>query len=600
MKKTTNILLPIEVGGSMRKGIKLIGIFIILWQSSLAIAAKPNVLFIAVDDLNDWVGFLQGHPNAKTPNLDELANRGVSFTNAYTVSPICGPSRASVLTGMRPETTGVYHNKGMYKDYVPDAIALPKYLKDNGYYVMGAGKINHAMGMVVQENYHEYGPDAGAIGGPFTWQELSLTPGKVVNRKDILGKTITEKSGIVQDVYPNKIIKRGTLQATLPLNGIDNTLDRPFNGYNTFDWGPVDVTDNEMPDGKIAQWATEKLAEQYTEPFFLAVGFYRPHQPFYVPKKYFDAFADETIALPKVQRNDLADLSETARHYAHYPWSGSFERVQKHQVWQEGVLAYLAAIHFADAQIGRVLDALASSQYKDNTLIVLWSDHGWELGEKEHWGKHSPWEGSTRVPFIIVPPSSVKLQQGPQSSFVSLLDIYPTIADYANLPIPEHLEGHSLKNLVAGEQQKVRDYHITTLGRASYALRIEQWKFIRYYDGNEELYDLDTDANEWHNLVTLPKYQQQLVNFRKLLPIDARFKQLIRYNHFKAIITAEDEFQLYNMLDAKNGIGEQDEIAAQYPEVAIKIQQLLKLKRSNARHIDLSVSSDNSVQKSAD
>jgi arylsulfatase A-like enzyme len=572
----------------MRKIIGVLWLLMVLLQSTIALAAKPNVLFIAVDDLNDWVGFLEGHPNAKTPNLDKLASRGVAFTNAYTVSPICGPSRASVLTGMRPETTGVYHNKGMYKDYVPDAVALPKFLKDNGYYVMGAGKINHAMGMVAPENYHEYGPDAGAIGGPFTWQELSLTPGKKVRRKDILGKTLTEKSGIIKDVYPNKIIKRGTLAATLPLNGIDNTLDRPFNGYNTFDWGPVGVADDEMPDGKIAQWATEKLTENYTKPFFLGIGFYRPHQPFYVPKKYFDAFADEVISLPRVQRNDLSDLSETARQYAHYPWSGSFSRVQKHNAWQAGVLAYLAAIHFADAQVGRVLDALENSTYKDNTLIVLWSDHGWELGEKEHWGKHSPWEGSTRVPFIIVPPKSAKLQQGPQTSFASLLDIYPTIADYANLAIPENLEGKSLKAVVAGQQEKVRDYNISTLGRASYALRIEHWKFIRYYDGSEELYDLSKDAHEWHNLAKVSAYQSQLANYRKLLPIDKRFKQLIRYKNFKAIITAQDEFQLYNMLDAKNGIGEQDEVAHQYPDMALKIQKMLKDKKLTSRHVDLS------------
>ena len=548
---------------------------------------KPNVLFIAIDDLNDWVGFLGGHPNAKTPNLDRLANRGAYFTNAHTVSPICGPSRASVLTGMRPETTGVYHNKGMYKDYVPAAIALPKFLKDNGYHVMGAGKINHAMGMVVPENYHEYGPDAGAIGGPFTWEELNMTPGKKVVRKDILGKMQKEDSGIVNNVYPGKEIKRGSLVAALPLNGIDNTLDRPLNGYNTFDWGPVNVTDDEMPDGKIAKWATEKLAEKHTKPFFLGLGFYRPHQPFYAPKKYFDAFANETIVLPKVQRNDLSDLSETARQYAHYPWSGSFERVQKHNVWQAGVLGYLASIHFADAQVGKVLGALDNSQYKDNTLIVLWSDHGWELGEKEHWGKHSPWEGSTRVPFIIVPPKSGKLQQGAQTSFASLLDIYPTIADYANLPIPSNLEGKSLKNVVAGSQEKVRDYNITTLGRASYALRTEHWKFIRYYDGSEELYDLSKDANEWQNLVGVDKYQQQLANYREMLPVDARFKQLIRYKNFKAIITAQDEFHLYNMMHAKNGIGEQDEVSNQYPEITLTIQRMLKEQKLTARHVSL-------------
>lgn len=548
---------------------------------------RPNILFIAVDDLNDWVGYLGGHPNAKTPNLDELANRGVFFSNAYTVSPICGPSRASVLTGMRPETTGIYHNKGMYKDYVPDAVALPKYLKDNGYHVMAAGKINHAMGMVVAENYHEYGPDAGAIGGPFTWEELSLTPQKKVMRKDILGKRLEAQSGIVTDVYPGKVISRGTLSATLPLNGIDNTLDRPFNGYNTFDWGPVDVKDDEMPDGQIAQWAVEKLSEQYNKPFFLGVGFYRPHQPFYVPTKYFDAFKNEVIALPKIQENDLSDVSEAGKQYAHFPWSGSFERVEKHNVWQDGVLGYLASIHFADAQIGRVLDALDKSDYKDNTLILLWSDHGWELGEKEHWGKHSPWEGSIRVPFIIVPPKSSQIVKGARASFVSLLDIYPTIADYANLPIPKHLEGRSLKKVVTGEYDKVRDFHITTLGRASYALRTEDWKFIHFYDGSEELYDLSGDPHEWNNLVNLESYQSKIKQFRAMLPVDDHFKQLVRYKRYKAIITEHNEFLLYDMLHPKNGIGEQDEVSKQHPDIVMKIKTALKEQGITERYVTL-------------
>lgn len=550
-------------------------------------SVSPNVLFIAVDDLNDWVGYLKGHPNAKTPNLDALAARGTYFTNAYTVSPICGPSRASVLTGMRPETTGIYHNKGMYKDYVPDAIALPKLLKDNGYYVMGAGKINHAMGMVVAENYHQYGPDAGAIGGPFTWQELSLTPGKEVVRKDILGQSNDNSSGIVKDVYPGKVIKRGALDAVLPLNGIDNTIDRPFNGYNTFDWGPVDVSDEQMPDGQIAAWAEQMLQREYHQPFFLGVGFYRPHQPFYAPRKYFEAFKGEDIALPSVVKNDLDDLSTVATHYAHFPWSGSFDAVSRHKVWQEGVLGYLASIHFADAQIGKVLRALDNSPHKDNTLIVLWSDHGWELGEKEHWGKHSPWQGSTRVPLIIVPPKREPLKQGAQGSFTSLLDIYPTIVDYAKLPVSDHLEGKSLKGLISGTEQQVRDYVVTTLGRASYALRYQHWKFIHYYDGSQELYDLDKDPNEWHNLAQKEKYNDMIVQLQKLIPVDKRFKQLVGYKHWKLTISPDDEVHLYNMLHPKSGIGEQDEVEDKHPEIVNEILTLLKRKGITERYVNL-------------
>ncbi len=535
----------------------------------------PNILFVAIDDLNDWVGFLGGHPDTKTPNLDRLADRGVYFTNAYTVSPICGPSRASVLTGMRPETTGVYNNKGMYKDYVPDAIALPRFLKDNGYYVMGSGKINHAMGMVVPENYDEYGPDAGAIGGPFTWEELSMTPGEEVDRSDILGQAQALESGVVKDVYPGKVIKRGTLSATLPLNGIDNFLDRPENGYNTFDWGPVDVADDEMPDGKMARWAAQKLDEDYDEPFFLGVGFYRPHQPFYAPRKYFDSFGEKPVSLPDTTPFDLSDMPEVASHYAHFPWSGSFERVREYEAWNDAVRGYLASIHFVDAQVGIVLDALEASPYRDNTLIVLWSDHGWELGEKEHWGKHSPWEGSTRVPFLIVPPKAYAMEKGAQASFVSLLDIFPTIADYAQLPIGKHLEGKSLKPLVEGRVASVRDYNVTTLGRGSYALRSGNFKFISYYDGTEELYDLENDPNEWINLAGRVEYQEMLGALHEKLPVDGRFKRLIRYKNWKALITANDEFLLFDMLATPNGIGEHSEVSAENEDVVAHIRERL-------------------------
>lgn len=534
---------------------------------------RPNILFIAIDDLNDWVGFLDGHPDTKTPNLDRLADRGVYFTNAYTVSPICGPSRASVLTGMRPETTGVYNNVGMYKDYVPDAVALPRYLRDNGYYVMGAGKINHAMGMVVPENYDEYGPDAGAIGGPFTWEELSMTPGDKVVRTDILGQGDAGNSGVLEDKYPGKVIERGTLSATLPLNGIDNLLDRPETGYNTFDWGPVDVADDAMPDGKMARWAARKLDEDHDKPFFLGVGFYRPHQPFYAPRKYFDAFGDTPVSLPDTALFDLSDLPEVASHYAHYPWSGSFERVREYGAWTDAVRGYLASIHFVDAQVGIVLDALDASDYRDNTLIVLWSDHGWELGEKEHWGKHSPWEGSTRVPFLIVPPKGHVVEKGPHESFVSLLDIFPTIADYAQLPIGENLEGISLRPLVEGQVTRVRDYHVTTLGRGSYALRSDNYKFIRYYDGSEELYDLDRDPDEWTNLAMRSEFQDLLTNLRQKLPVDERFKRLIRYKNWKALITQDDQLLLFNMLAAKNGIGEQTDVSSMNEDVVAHIRR---------------------------
>lgn len=547
--------------------------------------AKPNVLFIAVDDLNDWVGFLGGHPDTRTPNMDRLAKRGVVFTKAYCVSPICGPSRAAVLTGMRPETSGVYHNKGTYVDYVPKAEGLPLFLKNRGYHVMGAGKLNHGMGMVVAENWHEYGPDAGAIGGPFTWEELNMTPGKKVERKDIAAQGKSVESGIVKNVYPGKVIKRGTLEATLPLNGIDNLIDRPANGYNTFDWGPVTVTDDEMPDGMMAAWAEKQLAKEYDKPFFIGVGFYRPHQPWYAPAKYFEPFEGKTLALPPMKVGDLSDLGEAARHYAHYAWSGSYATVVWEKQMQDALRGYLAAIHFADAQVGRLLDALDASPHRDNTLVILWSDHGWELGEKEHWGKHSPWEGSIRVPLVIVPPRNAGGKPSRQESLVSLLDLYPTIADYAGLDLPKGLDGKSLRPLVEGKRVRVREHSVTTLGRASHAIRQGKWKYIHYYDAAEELYDLEKDPNEWVNLAPDAGQRAVLEEMRALIPDDRHFSKLVRMGKWKAVLGADGKWMLFDMLHPASGIGEQNDLAQEFPAVLEKIVSAPGVKGAEQRYV---------------
>ena len=452
---------------------------------------------------------------------------------------------------------------------------------------MGAGKINHAMGVVVRSNYHEFGPDAGAIGGPFTWEELNMNPGVPVNRADIAGASDTIKSGIVKNVYPGKRISRGTLKATLPLNGIDNRTGRPANGYNTFDWGPVSVTDDEMPDGKMAAWAEQKLKAQYTSPFFLAVGFYRPHQPWYVPTKYFKPFEGRQLALPPTAARDLADCGEAARQYAHYPWSGSFATVQKHQQWQDAIRGYLASIHFVDAQVGRLLDALDASPYADNTIVVLWSDHGWELGEKEHWGKHSPWEGSMRVPLIIVPPAKMKIPAGRSDAFASLLDLYPTLVDLCGFDVATNLDGKSLRPVLTGDKKSVRDHIATSLGRSTFAIRKADMKLIRYYDGSEELYNLATDPNEFKNLAADPAHAKMLIELRALAPVDVRFKQFVRYGQYKAVIAADDSIKLYDMLHPKSGIGEQAEVSDSKPEIVDRIRKHIKKLDITARYYSI-------------
>jgi len=239
--------------------------------SDKSIDQKPNILLIIVDDMADWVGRTDKYPGLITPNIDKLSERGTFFTNAYCTSPICGPSRAAMLTGLRPETSGVYHNVGTYFDYMPDAVAFPEYFRLNGYYVMGAGKINHAATKVMNENWDEYGPGTGIVGTPFTDEEIST-----------------------ENMDPTVDIKREKWEVVLPMNGI-STIDRPFNKWSTFDWGPLPVDDNEMPDGKIANWAVGRFAKQYDKPFLLGVGFYKPHLPFFVPQKYFDIYKNDTI-----------------------------------------------------------------------------------------------------------------------------------------------------------------------------------------------------------------------------------------------------------------------------------------------------------------
>lgn len=528
---------------------------------------RPNVLFIAVDDMADWVGCLNGHPDVKTPNIDSLASRGVLFTNAHCVSPICGPSRASVLTGMRPETTGVYNNKGTYIDYVPDAVSMPKYFIDNGYHVMGAGKINHALGKVVDDNWHEYGPDCGGIGGPFTHDELST-----------------------EGMDPTRYINRGKLKNTLPMNGI-SLIDRPTNKYSTFDWGPVDVSDDEMPDGQIANWAVGQLKKDHDKPFFLAAGFYRPHQPFFVPRKYFDMYNVDRITLPPTIAGDLDDLSQTAKYFAHLAWtSGCHKTVIEHDQWPRAVQGYLASISFADAQVGKVVNALAESEYAADTWIVLWSDHGWHLGEKEHWGKHTPWQRSTRVPMVIVPPKGdapAGFRPGSRcDALVSLLDLYPSVVDMCGLAKRSELEGKSLLKLIDDPDANWADAAVISIGRGSHSVCTKRWEYIHYYDGSEELYDLKADPNEWHNLAKKPEHAGVMKTLAKKIPVDKRFKQFVRYGRWKAVVGSDDQMMLFDIL-APHGIGEQEDSAITNPVVVKKIADYLAANNIKARHVTM-------------
>ena len=401
---------------------------------------RPNVLFIAIDDLNDWIGCLGGHPQAKTPNLDRLAGRGVLFTHAYCSAPACNPSRASLMTGIRPSTSGVYHNNQPWRTAMPDAVTLPQHFMARDYEVVGGGKI-----------YHGRFPDSAS------WQSYFRRPH--------------------DPVPPDR-----------PVNGIPRTAH--------FDWGPVEVEDREMSDYKVADWAIRFLEEEHSKPFFLAVGFFRPHLPWYVPPKYFRAHDPDEVVLPSLRSDDLADVPAQGKSMAKP--GGDHRKVLGSDNWRKAVASYLASVAFVDTMLGRVLDALGRSAHSENTIIVLWGDHGWHLGEKQHWRKFALWEEATRVPLIIAAPGVTTTGQRCHRT-VSLLDLYPTLIDLCDLPTRSELEGRSLVPLLENPGALWDRPVVTTHGRGHHAIRSERWRYIRYSDGTEELYDHDADPLEWEN-----------------------------------------------------------------------------------------------------
>ncbi|MCO6456410.1 MAG: sulfatase [Pirellulaceae bacterium] len=434
--------------------------FVVLGLASgLARAAdRPNVLFIAVDDLNDWIGPLGGHPQSTTPNISRLCERGMLFTRAYCAAPACNPSRAALMTGIRPSTSGVYHNPDPWRQALPKAVTLPQHFMQHGYTALGSGKIYH-----------------GSFPDPASWDTY----------------------------FPSKTRQTpgDPMPANRPLNGIPQTAH--------FDWGPVEADDAQMGDAQVADWVIEQLGRSHDKPFFLACGMFRPHLPWYVPQKYFDQFPLDEIQLPKVLEDDLADVPPAGVKIARP--DGDHAKVLRHQQWKRAVQGYLASIAFMDGQIGRVLDALDRGPHKDNTIVVFWTDHGWHLGEKQHWRKFALWEEATRTPLAIVAPG---VKPGTRCDRpVNLLDIYPTLLELCGLPARQELEGVSLAALLSDPQRSWERPSLTTHGRGNHALRSERYRYIRYADGSEELYDHDADPLEWKNLAGDPR----LANIKRQL-----------------------------------------------------------------------------------
>jgi arylsulfatase A-like enzyme len=433
-------------------------------------ARKPNVLFIAIDDQNDWVGALGGHPLAKTPNIDRLARRGTVFLNAHCNAPLCNPSRTSLMLGLRPTTTGVYGLSPWFRtlDAWKDRVTLPQHFKAHGYRTLTTGKIYHGgVGGLKNQaaEFDVWGP-AGGIG--------------VRPAQKLIGPT-------------------------------------PMGNNPLMDWGAFPHRDEDKGDFQIATWAVGQLkSAPKDQPFFLAAGFFLPHVPCYATQKWFDLYPDEDSVLPTIQENDRAD---TPRFSWYLHWELPEPRlkwVQENRQWRNLVRSYLACTSFVDAQIGRLLDALDESGLADNTLVVLWGDHGWHLGEKAITGKNTLWERSTRVPLIFAGPGVT--QGGRCAQPAELLDIYPTLIELASLTQRTDLEGLSLAPQLRNAQAKRERPAITSHNQGNHAIRSEHWRYIRYADGSEELYDHQSDPHEWTNLATGPEHAAVIAEHRRWLP----------------------------------------------------------------------------------
>jgi len=466
-------------GSEFRKYVKMRFIANLCWfevlmlSSTILFAAegpKPNVIFISIDDQNDWIGHLGGHPLAKTPNLDQLAARGTTFLNAHCQAPLCNPSRTSLMLSLRPTTTGIYGLAPWFRalDDWKDRVALPQHFRAHGYRTLTAGKIYHGGAGGPQQRKQEFdvwGP-AGGIG-----------------------------------VKPDKKL--------IP--------PAPMGNHPLMDWGVFPHRDEDKGDYQVASWAIEQIkTAPPDQPFFLAAGFFLPHVPCYATQPWFDMHPSDDRLLPIIKPDDRAD---TPRFSWYLHWNLPEPRlkwVQENDEWKNLCRSYLACTSFVDAQIGRILAALKEQGLADNTIVVVWGDHGWHLGEKGITGKNTLWDNGTRVPLIFAGPGVTA--GGRCSQPAELLDIYPTLSDLCGLPARTDLEGISLLPQLKDAKAPRERPAITSHNQGNHGIRSTRWRYIRYADGSEELYDHDSDPREWTNLANNNEFAGVIAEHGRWLP----------------------------------------------------------------------------------
>lgn len=432
---------------------------VVLWLTSVVAAAadRPNVLFIAIDDLNHWVGHLQRNKQTKTPAMDKLASQGVTFTQSYCLAPACNPSRAALMSGQRPSTTGCYLNGQNWRPGIKEEILLNSHLAKHGYETLGAGKIYHGAG---------------------------------------------DRGGHWDDYFPGNS----------PTQKHPDAKDTGVGGIQFF---PLANSDEEMPDYKVVSYGIEQLNKKHDKPFFLAVGLVKPHMPWSVPKKWYDQFPLDSIELPPHKTDDLDDVPPAGVKMAGP--NGDHAKIVESGRWKEAVQAYLATIAFCDSQVGRLLEALDKSPHRDNTIVVLWSDHGWSLGEKSHWRKFALWEEPTRTVFTWRVPGMTQAG-GVCERTVDYSCIYPTVCSLTGVPAPTHLDGRDIAALLKDPKANWDHPAITTHGKDNHTVRTAGWRYIRYANGDEELYDSSHDPLEYKNLAAAAEHAARKQELAALLP----------------------------------------------------------------------------------
>ena len=468
----------------MRKNILLL-LFVGFCVSISAQKQKqPNILFIAIDDLNDWVSPLDGNKQAITPNMDTFTKNGAMvFKNAVSPAPICGPARSAILSGFLPSTSGIYNNSHnmLYSNIVKENPTLPEYFSLNGYHTLSNGKI-----------FHKHGTKNGLTDfGEWAFDEFARAR---KNNNDAADKNFvtSSKAGIINGVSnPNFKDKKSKLS-----------------------WGPTKDTFEETVDYGVADWAKNQLQRNFDKPFFMSVGFIKPHLPWFVPKEFFDMYDVDKIDDILIKEDDLADIlnkngKQIFKPTAEYNW------IKKNNLSKEATRAYLANISYVDTCLGIVLDALEKSGHAENTIVVIWGDHGWHLGEKQRYLKNTLWAEAVKPPFFVKLPGMKKMVISDNP--VSLLDLYPTLINLANLPKKDNLEGHDFTEVLKNPTAKW-DFSGVTVSSDGTSVLTKQFHFIQYVTGEEELYDTQKDPNEWTNLITDSNYKTTINELRKWVP----------------------------------------------------------------------------------